>query len=104
MKVQFNTDKTISGDQRSTEYFTDFISEGLRHHSDHITRVEAHLSGENGNKEGANDIKCLLEARVEGKKPIAVSSKADTVEMAVSHALDKLNASLESVLGRLKSH
>lgn len=104
MKVQFNTDKTISGDQRSAEYFNDFISEGLRNHSDHITRVEAHLSDENGNKEGANDIRCLLEARIEGKKPIAVSSQADTVEMAVSHGIDKLNASLESVLGRLKSH
>ena len=104
MKVQFNTDKTISGDHRSAAYFDEFISEGLKKHSEHITRVEAHLSDEKGSKEEPKDIRCLLEARVEGKQPIAVRAQADTVEMAVSNAIDKLNAALETVLGRLKSH
>jgi hypothetical protein len=46
----------------------------------HITRIEVHLSDENGKKEGHNDIQCILEARIEGRDPIAVRCDADTAK------------------------
>ena len=104
MKIQFNTDKTINGDERHQDYFTTIIAESLKRFESHITRVEAHLSDENGNKEGKNDVLCLLEARIEGRQPIAVSCQSDTIEYAVKGALDKLKASLETILGRLQNH
>ena len=55
-------------------------------------------------KEGIEDIRCLLEARIEGRQPIAVSNQADNIELAVSGAIDKLKASLETILGRLRDH
>lgn len=94
MKIQFNTDKTINGDQKNTDYFTALISTELKNYSANITRIEVHLSDENGKKEGLNDIRCLMEARLEGKQPIAVSLQADTVELAVSGALEKLKSTL----------
>ncbi|RED45185.1 sigma 54 modulation/S30EA-like ribosomal protein [Winogradskyella eximia] len=104
MKIQFNTDKSISGNEKNQDYFTAMISEALTNYEDHITRVEVHLSDENGNKEGVKDMRCLLEARIEGKQPIAVSCQDNTVELAVSGAIDKLSASLETIFGRLQNH
>lgn len=104
MKIQFNTDKTIKGEERKAEYFSDIISDELKHFSDHVTRVEVHLSDENGSKDGAKDIRCLLEARIEGKQPIAVSCQADNIEQAVSGATDKLKASLKTIVERASSH
>ena len=103
MKIQFNTDKNISGDERNDQHFTSLIAESLERFQSHITRVEVHLSDENGSKNGVHDIRCLLEARIEGKQPIAVSSQADTVELALSGALDKMKNSLETILGRIQN-
>jgi hypothetical protein len=69
-----------------------------------ITRIELHLSDENAGKEGPEDIKCMLEARLEGKKPIAVSNFADTNELAVDGAINKLKTHLETILGKMKNY
>lgn len=104
MKIQFNTDKTISGEERNQDFFSSQISKGLNRYESYITRIEVHLSDENGKKEGRNNIQCLLEARIEGRKPIAVSNQSETTELAVSGAIDKLKASLETILGRIQNH
>lgn len=67
MTIQFNTDKTISGSVGDTAPFIAQITDELSRFSSHITRIELHLSDENGNKDGLNDIRCLIEARLEGK-------------------------------------
>ncbi len=103
MIVQINTDKNIDGDERLQNYFSTQIEEDLEYYKSLITRVEVHLSDENGKKDGINDIQCLLEARLEAKQPIAVTNRADTVELAVSGALDKLKNSLETIVGRLQN-
>ena len=54
MIIQFNTDKTVSGKERGSTYFTDLIQNDLERFSSHVTRVEVHLSDENGKKEGHN--------------------------------------------------
>ncbi len=104
MKIQINTDKTINGDENHQKHFSALIEEGLKRQESHITRIEAHISDENGSKDGANDIRCLLEARVEGRQPIAVSSQADTYEQAVSGAIDKMKMSLETIIGKIQNH
>lgn len=104
MIIQFNTDKTISGDKRSEEHFSTLIADALERFQPHITRIEVHLSDENGRKSGVNDMRCLLEARIEGRQPIAVSSQEDTIEMALSGAIDKLKNSLETILGRERNY
>ncbi|MBL7872512.1 MAG: HPF/RaiA family ribosome-associated protein [Cyclobacteriaceae bacterium] len=104
MIIQFNTDKTINGNQRQRDYFATLIEEELERHSTHITRVEIHLSDENGIKEGSNDIRCLLEARLRGRKPIVVVDQSDTIEHAMAGAIEKLKASLESIMDRISDH
>ncbi|WP_417974676.1 hypothetical protein [Flavobacterium sp. GT2N3] len=63
-----------------------------------------HLSDENGKKEGHNDIQCILEARIEGRDPIAVTCDADTAKKAMSGAIDKIKISLETILVRIQNH
>ena len=104
MTIQFNTDNNVIGREQLTEPLTDLISNKLNRFSEKITRVEVHLSDENGNKEGQNDKRCLLEARMEGKKPIAVTNLANTHEEAVEGAIDKLKTSLETIIGRERNY
>jgi len=84
------------------------VESALSRTSDHITRVEVHLSDENSNKKGGNDnMRCVMEARLEGRRPIAVTREAATLDQAVDGAADKLSRMIESNLGRLrdqKSH
>ncbi|MGK2860566.1 MAG: HPF/RaiA family ribosome-associated protein [Chitinophagaceae bacterium] len=103
MTIQINTDKNIEGNERFTEYFTSLIEDELGRFEE-ITRVEVHLSDENGSKEGQGDKRCLIEARLEGKQPIAVTNMGDTHEQAVDGAIEKLKVSLETILGKMKNY
>jgi hypothetical protein len=104
MTIQFNTDSNISGIDEFAAALGPVLSRSLKRFSHQITRLEVHLSDENSHKSGQNDKRCLLEARLEGMQPIAVTSQAATTEQAVKAATDKLKASLDSILGRLRSY
>jgi ribosome-associated translation inhibitor RaiA len=104
MKIQFNTDKNVTGNEELRSSMIAVISEDLSRFDDHITRLEVHLSDENGNKSGQNDKRCMIEARLEGMQPIAVTNHADTHELAVTGAVDKLKSSLDTIQGRLKNY
>ena len=73
MTIQFNTDNSISGNEEFRAPLVMSISEGLSGFSNLITRVEVHLSDENGPKDGLNDKRCMLEARLEGMQTTAVT-------------------------------
>jgi hypothetical protein len=59
------------------------------------------MSDENGDKSGPNDKRCVMEARLEGRQPVAVTHQATTMEQAVDGAAHKLSRLIESTLGRL---
>jgi ribosome-associated translation inhibitor RaiA len=100
MQVQVNTDHNIQNSEALAAWVTGAIEDALAHTSDHITRVEVHLSDENGRKSGQNDKRCMLEARLEGRHPIAVTEHADTLEQAVQEAAGKLARMIESAAGK----
>jgi ribosome-associated translation inhibitor RaiA len=104
MQILFNTDKNVTGSEDLIASSTSIISEELSRFSQQITRVEVHLSDEDGNKNGFNDKRCMVEARLAGMKPIAVTDHANTHEQALFGAIDKLKTSLEKVTGRLKDY
>jgi ribosome-associated translation inhibitor RaiA len=104
MTIQFNTDNKVTVGEELRTPLTIIISEGLSRFSHQITRVEVHLSDENGDKEGLNDKRCMIEARLSGMKPIAVTNHGNTHEQALGGAVDKLKTSLDTILGRLRNH
>lgn len=104
MKIQFNTDKNVKWDERHNEHFNAVLAEELKRYSSHITRLEVHLSDENGAKEGINDIRCMMEARLEGRQPIAITATANSEEQAILDAMGKLSASLKTTVDRMTDH
>tara|TARA_B100000508_G_scaffold118450_1_gene98622 strand:+ start:135469 stop:135783 length:315 start_codon:yes stop_codon:yes gene_type:complete len=104
MEVIFNTDKNIEGKERIENYFKSEIKEDLDRFSDRVTRIEVHLSDENGAKKGENDKKCVLEARPEGLKPVAVTAFDSSIEKAISGATQKMKSSLTKLMGKLQDY
>ncbi len=104
MTIQLNAGKNLNIHESFEKDLKDLLTEGLSRFSEHITRLEVHLSDENGSKEGQNDRRCMLEARLEGMQPIAVTADAHTHEQSVEAAIDKMKTSLDTILGRLKNH
>lgn len=100
MQVQVNTDKNIVGTESLTLEVESTLEAALSRFAERITRVEVHLSDENGDKTGDNDKKCVLEARPAGLRPVAVSHSAATLDQALDGAAGKLERLLESSLGR----
>lgn len=103
MIVQFNTGHNVVGGEKLSEPLTLLIADELERFSAHITRVEVHLSDEDGNKNGQNDKRCMLEARMEGRQPIAVTNKDNSYQMAVEGAITKLISSLETITGHSRN-
>lgn len=103
MKIQVNTDTHIDGHERLAAHVSATIEHALKRFSDHVTRVEVHLSDENGEKSGPHDQRCMLEVRLEGRQPVAVTEHADTQEQAVVGATQKMQRLLDSTLGRLQA-
>jgi ribosome-associated translation inhibitor RaiA len=104
MTVHFSTDNHIKGSEKFIDTMSIQVSDALANFSEHITRVDVHLSDENGSKTGPADKRCVMEARVEGKQPMAVTSHANTVDQAVNGAITKLLHSLDTMTGKLHSH
>lgn len=101
MQIQVNTDHNIDGHDALAQWVTASIESALIHVSEHITRVEVHLSDENsGQKDGSQDKRCLMEARLEGRQPIAVDHQAGSLGEAVDGAADKLARRIDSTLGK----
>lgn len=104
MIVQFHSDNSIEAHQKHADYFSASISDALSRFSEQITRVDVHLTDENSHKNGQNDKRCVIEAKLVGMQPIAVTCNANTMEQSVNGAIDKLKSSLDSAVGRLKTH
>ncbi|OAI15592.1 ribosomal subunit interface protein [Methylomonas lenta] len=108
MQIQINTDHNIEGHEAMAAHVSSIVESALSQVSDHITRVEVHLSDENSDKKHGNvDIRCMMEARLEGHQPVAVTHHAEALHPAVDGAADKLCRLIDSTLGRLrdqKSH
>lgn len=100
MQIQLNTDTTVQGSDAMIAWTQRELGERLARHRDHITRVEVHLSDVNGGRGGEADKRCLLEARLAGRPPVAVSHVAAKVADAVFGASDKLLRMLDTTLGR----
>lgn len=100
MKVQVNTDHNIQGDERVEEYVEHVVADSLGRFADQLTRVEVHLSDGSAGKAG-EDKRCMMEARLAGRRPSVVTHQAGTVRDAINGAADKIQRALDRELGKL---
>ncbi|MEG5058575.1 MULTISPECIES: HPF/RaiA family ribosome-associated protein [unclassified Microcoleus] len=104
MQVQIRTDHNIEGHEALADRISSVIKDALNRVSDRITSVDVHLSNQNSDRheDGNDSMRCMIEARLEGHQPLAVTDQAATLDQAVDGATDKLTHLIDRTLGRLE--
>lgn len=101
MHIEINTDNHIQTDESVVRHVHQSLDPLVNRFSRQVSRIEVHLHDRNADRKGDNDKHCLLEAKVDGRPPLAVSDDASTLAAAISGAAKKLQRVLDSDLGRL---
>jgi ribosome-associated translation inhibitor RaiA len=101
MQVLVNSDHHIVGDEDLTGRVQGVVAGRLDRFEGRITRVEVHLNDLNSSKLGERDKRAMMEARIGGLRPIAVSHEAPTLTEAIHVAAGKLERAIERALGKL---
>ena len=104
MNIEIRTDKNINSSERLIDYVRTELKEQFQRYSEKITHFEVHLSDTNGDKGGAEDKRCMIEARISGVKPLAVTHKADNIDQAINGAIEKLERSIEHAFAKREPH
>lgn len=101
MQIQLNTDHNIPGVEALGAHVNTVVETALSRFAHQITRVEVHLSDETGGKGGPGSIRCVMEVRIDGHQPIAVTDDAGSVHQAIAGAATKIEHAVGHLLGRL---
>jgi ribosome-associated translation inhibitor RaiA len=101
MQVEVNTDNHIEGSDALSRQVESEVEAALGRFGDQIIRVIVQLNDTNSHKSGDRDKRCLMEARIAGHQPVAVSHEAAALEDAIGAAAEKLERSLDHILGKL---
>jgi len=104
MDIQINTDRNTDGRERVAEYVRGIVEEAVGHFSNEVTRVEVHLGDENGARPGPDDKRCMMEARIAKRQPVAVTHHGASMNEAIDGAAGKLKRSLEHQLYKRREH
>ena len=101
MQVQVNTGNGVQNKESLERWATEFLNEELARFRQELTRVEVQLTDENRGKGGSDDQRCMLEARLTGRDPVAVNHLGATMDEAMRGATTKLVRAIEHILGKL---
>jgi hypothetical protein len=102
MYVQVNTSNGIDNKESLERWASDYLNEQLARFDQDVTAIEVQFSDENQEaKGGAQDKRCMLEARITGEPPVAVTHFAPNQDLAIRGAADKLARALDHKFGKL---
>jgi ribosomal subunit interface protein len=102
MQIVINSDKNISMHAKLSNLIESDLHRILNRYEDELTRVEVHLTDENGDKSGLQDKRCLLEARPKNHQSLTVTNDSDNIQTAVSGAANKMQRLLVTTFGRIE--
>ena len=102
MQIQINSDRNIPMHAKLSGQIEADLHRILNRYEDQLTRIEVHLTDENGDKKsGPNDKRCVLEARPRHYPSVTVTNTASDVLVAVTGAADKMFRLLGTTFGRI---
>ena len=104
MQFQFNSDSSVMGIANVAERIEAMMRTKFARFEDRLTRIEVHVSDENGRKHGSDDKTCTIEARPRGGRPIGVTEHGEKVDATARKAAQTMVQRLERVLGRESRH
>lgn len=79
------------------------LASAFRRYGASMTAIEVHFEDVNGPKRGKDDARCMMEARVNGRTPIAVRAHADDLYSAINSAAKKLGAAVGRAVERINT-
>lgn len=101
MQIQVHTDHVIDGHEPLNAHVRGVVESSMSRFGGRITSVIVHLGDANGARHGLHDKRCMMEGRLAGHSPTAVTHHAASLDEAIDGASHKLLAALESLKGRL---
>ena len=102
MKVQVNTSNDIENKNALESWASDYLNEQLARFDQDLTSIEVQITDENHAARGGGvDKRCMMEARVAGRAPIAVTNYAADQNVAFRGAAEKLEHALDHAFGKL---
>ena len=103
MLILVNTDHNVLGQEGLASRVEQDVMTILKRFSDYVTRVEVHLSDDLSGKHKSPGKKCVMEARLAGRAPLAVDHHGDSVKKSYDGAARKLLRLLQSTTERQKA-
>lgn len=98
MQIEVNTDHHVKGGDLLTKHVENLINSSLNSFKDQVTRVVVYLADENSHKGGDGDLRCTMEARIRGLKPIAVTHHAENINSAIDGAAERITRSVRKTV------
>jgi ribosome-associated translation inhibitor RaiA len=103
MHIEINHDNHVRIDNEFSQRLSGVIEGALAKHTDRVTRVEVHLGDTNAGKGGGSDKRCMIEVKLAGLPPLAVTHEAELLQLAIDGAIEKLVHAVGHKLGKLQS-
>jgi ribosome-associated translation inhibitor RaiA len=103
MQIQVNHDNHVRLAGDTAQRLSQTVEDSLARFAERITRVEMHLGDLNGGK-GGPDKRCMLEVRMSNLQPIAVTHHAETLQLAIDGALERLDHAISHAIGKRETH
>ncbi|HVM22366.1 MAG TPA: HPF/RaiA family ribosome-associated protein [Sphingomicrobium sp.] len=100
MQFLFNSDNQTPLGADAAERAEAIVASRLDRISDRLTRVEVHVSDVDGPRNGGDDMRCAIEIRPNGMRPITATDQAATVETAIGSAADKVLKAFDRQVGK----
>ncbi len=93
------------GDVEHSEAIKSWVEERVQkqlgHLAERLTRVEVHLRDDNSTaKRSADDKRCVMEARIAGRRPLAVDHTGRDLYKVIDEAAGKLSRAVKTDIER----
>lgn len=100
MQVRVNANHTVQTQESLERWATQTLTQALQRFADDVTSLEVHFSDENGERMSPDQRRCMIEARLNGHVPVAVSDHAERLDDALRGATEKLKHALDRALAK----
>lgn len=100
MLIQVRSNHTVQTSASLEQWVRKELTRALERFQDELSSLEVHLADINSGRVSEDHKRCAIEARLNGRDPVAVHHQAERLDDALHGAVDKLKRSLERELGK----
>jgi ribosome-associated translation inhibitor RaiA len=101
MKILITTDNHIVMKRERSQAVESEIDGAIERFERQLSRLEVHLSDQNADKGGDREIKCVIDAHIDGMKTVTATEYAATVDEAITGATEEMKRLLESTFSKV---